>query len=248
MNRIQYQAARRRIGALDCVVIGPTEPDVPVAGLGVFCHGFGAGGDDLVGLAGGLLQRVDANAPLRLVFPTAPLELSDQGLPGGRAWWLLSIQRLLSAMEERRYDVIRAEVPDGIDSARAQLTETVELALGECQLDSSRLLLGGFSQGAMLSVDVALRGLAEPPGKLCLYSGALICEPEWRPRLDRLAACEILQSHGRLDPILPLLAGRWLHDMLVEGGSSVEFIEFDGPHTIPFEAIERTAAMLAELA
>lgn len=252
MKPLNYQARRERLGPLDCVVVSPKVTDSPgesprIAGLAVFCHGFGAGGDDLVGLAGDLLQMAATDEPLMLVFPAAPLSLDEQEMPGGRAWWMLSVQRLISAMEAGRFEQIRAEVPDEIDAARASLTAVIDAALERCGLSAQHLLLGGFSQGAMLAVDTALRGLAEPPAQLCLYSGALICEPLWKPHVPRLKDTEIFQSHGRYDQILPLQTGLWLRDLLQSAPTSVDFVEFNGPHTIPSEALERTAALLSRL-
>jgi phospholipase/carboxylesterase len=248
LTRIAYQATRQRLGSLDCVVIEPTESSTKIEALGVFCHGFGASGEDLVGLAGEFLQIAETDAGLRLVFPAAPHALDDQGMPGGRAWWLMSVQRLMNALEEGQFEQVRAEVPEGIDATRQLLTETIQVALQQCGLGTNRLLLGGFSQGAMLCVETSVRGLPQPPSKLCIYSGALICEKLWKPNLAKLKQTEILQSHGRMDPILPLQTGLWLRDLLRESGCDVDFVEFNGPHTIPYEAIERTARMLVALA
>lgn len=228
-------------------MVHPIDESQAISSMAVFCHGFGAGGDDLVGIASEILQIAAPEHGTMLVFPAAPISLDDQGMPGSRAWWLLSIQRLLSAIEDGRYEQVRDEIPSGIDAAREALVESIQELLDESNLDESRLLLGGFSQGAMLAVDVAVRGLETPPKQLCLYSGCLICESVWKPRANRLNDTEIYQSHGRLDPILPLQTGRWLTDMLQEAGCTVESHEFDGVHTIPMDAIEKTASMLARI-
>ena len=244
MSDLIYRSRRERLGNLDCVSIQP-EGDQPVEKLAVFCHGFGAPGTDLVGIAQELLNASGSDEPMQLLFPAAPLSLEEQGMPGARAWWLLSIARLIAAMESGQFEQIRDEVPEGIDAARESLTETIELALDNAGLGANELLLGGFSQGAMLAVDVACRGLKEPPAALCLYSGALICEKFWKAAAGRLTKCRILQSHGRQDPILPFTAGVWLRDMLLKSDCEVDFIDFNGPHTIPWEAIERTGDLLA---
>lgn len=251
MKPLNYQATRTRLGPLDCVVVAPqasNDATAKIATLGVFCHGFGASGEDLVGLAGELLQIAATDAGIMLVFPAAPLSLEEQGMPGGRAWWMLSIQNLISAMDSGRYEQIREQVPDGIDTARESLTAVIEIALKRCGLSEKNLLLGGFSQGGMLAVETALRGLPEPPAQLCLYSSALICERLWKPLAHRLQHTQIFQSHGRLDPILPFQTGLWLRDMLQAAQCQVDFVEFNGPHTIPIIAIERTAHMLSQLA
>ncbi len=225
------------------MVVQPEVAD-DIRKVAVLCHGFGAPGEDLVGLAQELLQATQAEEQVQLIFPAAPLSLDDQGMPGGRAWWLLSISRLIAAMEEGRFEQVRAEVPEGIDSARELLTETIQTALERVKLTENQLMLGGFSQGAMLAVDVACRGLAKPPAALTLYSGALICEKFWTQSVSNLAGCKIFQSHGKQDPILPFTMGMWLRDLLIKAGCDVDFLEFNGPHTIPWEALQRSAQLL----
>ena len=244
---MKYRADRERLEELDCITIRPAE-EVPVAALAVFCHGYGAGGDDLVGLAAEILNIATPDKPVMMICPAAPIDLTDQGFPGGRAWWNLSIQRLLSAMDEGRYEQIRSEVPEGIDEARTVLTAVVELALKRAGLDETRLMLCGFSQGAMLSMETACLGLKVPPAQLVLYSGALIAEQRWKPQVSRLRGTTILQSHGRIDPILPMQTGLWLREFLEEAGCQVKFIDFNGPHTIPTESLENTAQLLNQLA
>ncbi len=244
MSELVYRAKREKLGKLNCVVVQP-DGTAPIEKVAVFCHGFGAPGDDLVGIAQELLNECKSDVPTQLIFPAAPLTLDAQGMPGARAWWMLSIARLIAAMESGEFEQIREEVPEGIDDARAGLTETIEIALERTQLTVRNLLLGGFSQGAMLSMDVACRGLKEPPAALCLYSGALICKQLWKASVARLGQCKILQSHGRGDTILPFIAGVWLRDMLLEAQCKVDFAEFAGAHTIPMVAITRTARLLA---
>lgn len=243
----EYQFERAQIGSLDCGIVRPADESAEIGSLTVFCHGFGAGGDDLVGLAPELLQIAPLPKPTLMLFPAAPLSLEDEGIPGGRAWWNLSIQRLVDALEEGRYESIREEEPAGIDAAREQLCETISTVLERHALNYDQLMLGGFSQGAMLSMDAACRGLPEPPGALCLFSGCLICERQWKPQVHRLSKTSILQSHGRIDPILPIQTGKWLTELLQAGGCEVDFIEFLGAHTIPFEAIEHAAKLMAEV-
>ena len=245
MTQVSYRASQERIGQLDCITI---QPQVAPRAVAVLCHGFGAPGDDLVGLAPDLLEARSSTAPVELIFPAGPLSLAAEGFPEGRAWWALSIQRLLAMMEQGQYELIREESPDGIEAARDALCEVIETALARRGLTSQHLLLGGFSQGAMLAMECACCGLAQPPAALALYSGCLIREPHWRVAAARLAGTRILQSHGELDPILPLRTGRWLYDLLLAHHCPVDFHQFAGPHTIPWEAIEGTAQLLDGLA
>lgn len=245
MARIKYHTHRRQIGPLDCVVINS---DQPPKALAVLCHGFGASGDDLVGLAPDLLHTRKSDVPVQLVFPAGLLSLDSEGYGDGRAWWALSIQRLIGALEQGQYELVREECPPGIDLARQSLVQTIELLLSQLGLGSHQLLLGGFSQGAMLAMEVACCGLTRPPAALTLFSACLIRELQWKPAAARLASTKIVQSHGTLDQILPVRTGLWLRDMLVQNGCQVDFLQFQGPHTIPWDAIEHTGRLLDELA
>jgi len=86
----------------------------------------------------------------------------------------------------------------------------------------------------------------KPIAGLLLYSGALICESLWRKSAQESSlSLPFVQSHGRIDPILPIATGRWLHQLLIELGCTGDLLEFNGPHTIPGEAIEQTAKLLS---
>jgi len=108
------------------------------------------------------------------------------------------------------------------------------------------VVLGGFSQGAMVTTDLALRQ-DEAPAALVILSGTLLAESEWRARAVRRKGLRVLQSHGRQDPILPFAEAVLLRDLLQESGLAVEFLPFDGPHTISEEALDRLGALLLSL-
>ena len=235
------------LGGLTCRVVDTVPDGTPVELVAVFCHGFGASGTDLVPVAGELLDHAGGlDGRIRFVFPAAPLSLEAFGMPGGRAWWYLDLERLNAAIEQGEFRDQRTHVPAELPEASRLLTALVE-DIGETwNVPPGRLLLGGFSQGSMLATDVALR-LPEAPAALCIWSGTLLCEAEWRELASHRAGLKVLQSHGRLDPLLPFAAAEWLRDLMTDGGLDVEFIEFPGVHTIPAEAIERTAALLESL-
>ncbi len=213
----------------------------------VLSHGFGAPGDDLVPLAGELVQRNPALADrVRFVFPEAPLPLDDYGLPGGRAWWLIDMERLQQAVQRAEYEQLCRRVPDGLAEARQRLTELAQELCRRESLEPSRLVLGGFSQGAILSVDVALHW-AERPAALCLWSGSLVCEPHWRALASRLKDVPVLQSHGEHDPILPFELALRLRDLLSAAGARVEFLRFPGLHEIPSTVLTRSAQFLGDV-
>lgn len=200
----------------------------------VLLHGFGAPGDDLVSLA----DVIDA--PVRFVFPEAPLELG--GLYGdSRAWWLLDLARLEDELRRGTPRDRRTEIPDGLHAVRATMLRLLDQV--ESRLPSSRLVLGGFSQGAMLSLDVALHRDKTPDG-LILMSGTLLAESEWDPRMPKLAGTPILQSHGRADGLLPFGIAEVLRDKLRAAGAQVDWHEFVGGHEIPMTVLAAATKFL----
>jgi phospholipase/carboxylesterase len=202
----------------------------------ILLHGFGAPGDDLVSLA----EVIDA--PVRFVFPEAPLELG--GLYGdSRAWWLLDLMRLEEELRRGIPRDRRDEVPDGLHAAREQVLRLVEQV--ESRLPAKRVVLGGFSQGAMLALDVALHR-PKPPGGLILMSGTLIAASEWEPRFASLRGVPVLQSHGRTDGLLPFSIAEALRDKLRAAGAEVEWHDFVGGHEIPMAVIAAATRFLTD--
>lgn len=232
------------IGELLCrIVDGGPAPTIPV----VLCHGFGAPGEDLVSMSAYLIQMLGEAAPrFRFVFPEAPLSLADEGLPGGRAWWSINMQRLMQLIQANDFSELRTEEPPGIDEAREKLTKTINEVVS--QMDASTYVIGGFSQGAMLTMDATLRGLSTPPAGLCQYSGTLICEPVWQSLASNLIGTSVVQTHGTLDSVLPHEGATLLQELLSDSAKSWEFASFEGPHTIPIESYQLTTKMLLGLA
>lgn len=235
-----------RFGPLRYRLVTPTKS--PRFAL-VLCHGYGAPGDDLVALADAIL-RMEPNLGTEFVFafPEAPLLLGGAGPWESRAWWPIDIEALERAQAEGRSFSAGRAAPDGLPEVRAQLAASLGAFAARFELGFDRMVLGGFSQGAMIATDLGLR-LSPAPLGLALFSGTLLTPAEWKPLAATLAASErapwILQSHGRQDSLLSFGAASALRDLLVEAGLAVEFVPFDGPHTIPPEALARCARLLA---
>jgi phospholipase/carboxylesterase len=239
---------REVLGGLECRTVDWLEDGEQPGLAAICCHGFGAPGRDLVALAAELVTLEPALADVaRFVFPAGPMDLDGLGIPGGRAWWYIDVNRLVTAVERGEAHQLRDVCPDGLAEARAMLTNLVDELRGATGLPASKIVLGGFSQGAMLSTDLALR-MPEAPGGLCILSGTLICEREWRELAKDRGPLGVVQSHGYDDPILPFEAAEWLRDLLVESGLPVEFVPFHGMHSIPPEALRRVAKLLKRVA
>ena len=233
-------------GELDVHVVQPEAGARPPL-LVVFCHGYGASGEDLVPFVPELLEREPRLAPVRFAFPAGPLSLGQAAWGDARAWWPIDWMKMstLSRSPEGRTQ-LRDDVPEGMASARRKLQGCVEALLAGTGLSPERVVLGGFSQGAMLATDLAL-SWEQRPAALVALSSVLLAAEKWRALAPRRAGLPVIQSHGRQDPILPYSEGEALRDFLTAAGLAVEFIPFDGPHTVHPDALDRVARLLGSL-
>ncbi len=147
--------------------------------LVVLAHGYGADGNDLIGLAPHWQRALPTVA---FAAPNAPQRCA--GSPGYQ-WFPIS-----------RLDP--QEMQQGVESAAPAFEAFLESELARLNLPPERLALVGFSQGTMLSLQVGLRR-AVKPAAIVGYSGVLAGPP---PVLGADAR-PILLIHGDSDPMIP---------------------------------------------
>ncbi|WP_141331954.1 alpha/beta hydrolase [Myxococcus sp. AB025B] len=242
MSQPKLRRVATRLGELDCnVVDGLSEGATPELAV-VLCHGLGAAATDLVSLAPFLVSVEPSLVErVRFVFPGAPLTMERWGNPTGRAWFHLPESIMLG--QERDWETYGKSVPEGLPAARRAVMSMVAALSAATKLPYSRIVLGGFSQGGMVTTDVALR-LEECPAGLCILSGTLLAEAEWTQKAKARQGLPVFQGHGRHDDLLPFSTGERLRDTLVQAGLSVDFFPFDGSHMIDEEELKRVAAFL----
>ena len=137
---------------------GPSQP--PRTGgkpksVVVLLHGFGADGNDLIGLAPHWAAQLPET---EFVSPHAPFPCDMA--PSGRQWF---------SFQDRSPDMVLA----GVRAAATILDGFLDDVLAARGLDEHRLALVGFSQGTMMSLHVGLRRKAALAGILG-YSGRLL--------------------------------------------------------------------------
>jgi phospholipase/carboxylesterase len=206
----------------------------------ILLHGFGAPGDDLVSLADVLHVPVGT----RFVFPEGPLSLSF-GPRDARAWWLIDMARIEQDRAAGRIRDLSNEIPKGLAPVREHMLAFLKEVEQKFGADPRKTILGGFSQGAMLSCDVMLR-TTQPYAGLVQLSGTLIAKQEWVPLLPKRKGLPVFQSHGMQDEILPYVGAEGLRDTLTHAGLSVEWHSFRGGHEIPRTVMQRLGPFITK--
>ncbi len=238
----------RKIASLDCTIVDSAGCDDEIRAIVVLCHGFGASGTDLVPVAAELIHqgrgRFDG---IRMVFPAAPMQIDSNGYSDSRAWWPIDMLRIQEMMEKGELRDLRRDRPPLLDERFEHVAGLLMELERETGLGNERIVLGGFSQGAMLATEVALR-IKPSLGGLIVWSGTLLAEDQWRAWARNCVELPIVQTHGRIDPILPFAGAELLKEMFEDAGLDVRFAAFDGPHTIPRNGIEMAAQMIADVA
>jgi len=114
------------------------------------------------------------------------------------------------------------------------IDRALEQAFDRCNVNSKRLAIGGFSDGATYALSLGLDNGTLFTHVMAFSPGFTASRrPQGRPR--------IFISHGRKDDILPIEnCSRRIVPALEDAGYGVTYKEFDGPHTVP-EAIAQDA-------
>jgi phospholipase/carboxylesterase len=171
----------------------------------VLFHGRGADEHDLFPL----LDAIDPERRLQGYTPGGPLALP----PGGAHWYI----------------VPRVGYPDP-ESFRLGYSAASEW-LDALPFRAERIVLGGFSQGAVMSYALGLgKGRARPAALIAL-SGFIPTVDGWEPDLEPPFP-PIAIVHGEYDPVISVEFARTARALLEEAGADVLYREAPVDHTI----------------
>lgn len=215
------------------------ESGKPAKSVVVLLHGYGASGDDLIGLAPFFAHVLPETA---FHSPNAPQEL-EGGFVGGYQWFGLGgyDPGTMSRDPNKLIETFKNMRP-GAEAAAAVLNTYLDQVLAFHGIEANQLALLGFSQGTMMSLHVGLRR-AKPLAAILGYSGALMGS-------DRLPA-EIKSKppvalvHGDADPVVPIQALAEIEKALTGVGVKYESHVVRGlQHGIDGEGAQFGAAFL----
>ena len=186
----------------------------------VLLHGYGSRAEDWLQFE----SKWSVPADTQLVYLQAPLR---GPWSGRRGWWWLNMNGHVPPGETfADYSKIH---PPGIQTAARLVRESLKAM-------PQPIVLGGFSQGAMTSAEIAFHSDQELAG-LVLLSGTTVDEEGWAEHFAGRRHLPIFIAHGRHDSVLPFERMERFQARLKAFGLDVTWLPFDGDHGIPDEVI-----------
>jgi phospholipase/carboxylesterase len=183
----------------------------------VMIHGRGADMHDLADLA----PMFDTAAGVRFVFPNAPKPFeAAPGMTFGWTWFEGWPPNHASLVDSRN------EMLSFLDQITAQYPTP-----------DGKLIVGGFSQGALMALDAGLRTQKKLAGIIALSGG--LYEEELID-LTVHKGLPVFIGHGSQDDVVPVNYARRARRLLEDAGLDVEYQEYPMSHQV---AMEEAAAV-----
>jgi phospholipase/carboxylesterase len=176
----------------------------------VLFHGRGADEHDLFPL----LDILDPEQRLLGATARGPLSLP----PGGAHWY---------AVRQVGYPD-----PETFHATYPQVAAWLDGLLAEHGIAPDRTVLGGFSQGSVMSYALGLGAGRPRPAGIMALSGFIPEVEGFELELGKAAGLPVAIGHGTHDPVISVEFGRDARDRLVEAGADVLYRESPMPHTI----------------
>jgi len=189
----------------------------------VLLHGVGSRGSDLQGVAEHLQQAMP-QASVAIPDGTSAFDMGP-----GFQWFSVS-----GVTEENRPARILA-ARQAFDARLAEVFRQQDI-----NPETDRVILMGFSQGAIMAMDALVRG-NYPLAGVVAFSGRLASPLPLQP----LAGSAAVLIHGKADPVIPWQESQKAAEALSAAGVQVELsIEEHVPHTISLAGIRAATTFI----
>ena len=199
----------------------------------IWLHGLGADGNDFVPI----VQELSL-PPLgiRFVFPHAPMR--PVTINGGfvmRAWYDIAYQ-----------DLALKEDETGLRQSQKSIEELIarEESRG---VPANRIVIAGFSQGGVISLQTGLRQPKRLGGIMSLSAYLPLAAKVTNERNAANNDVPIFLGHGIADNIVPLPLGTASRDQLIKLGYGVDWHQYPMMHSVCAEELEDISAWLTRV-
>ena len=186
---------------LTVVYQAPRKPAPGKPPLLVLLHGFGANEQDLLPIAARLDPR------LAVASPRGPYQIRS----GSYSW-------------------VNGNTADELGSARRMILACIDQVADSQGADRSRVYLAGFSQGAMLTLAIALTEPEKIAGAAVLSGRLVAAVRDNHAENERLRGFPILVTHGTEDRQIPIRSAHDIRQALKPLGVAVDYHEFESGH------------------
>jgi phospholipase/carboxylesterase len=190
----------------------------------VLFHGRGTDEDDLFPL----LDLLDPDSRLAGFTPRGPLSLP----PGGAHWYAI---REIGYPDRDTFMATFARIAEWLDAIR-----------GELGIPPERTVLGGFSQGAVMTYALAYGRGRPKPAAIVALSGFMPTVEGFELDLEGRGDIPVAIAHGSFDPIIGVEWGRDAYQRLRAAGASVTYHEAPLPHAVDPEHLAALAGWVRE--
>lgn len=224
----------RQLGKIHCQEINKND-DAPWI---IFFHGYGADCNDLFSLG----EMIATKKTYNWLFPNGFLEVPIGPGWTGRAWWPVDMMEIQRAAERGEHRDFSDTTPPGMPKAYDMAMEMIR----QLRVPWNKIILGGFSQGAMLATELYLKA-PETPAGLVIMSGTLLHQEEWKKLIPQRTGQRFYQSHGNADPILGFKQAQQLETLLTQNGMKGSLQSFRGGHEIPAQVLTKIGEYINSL-
>jgi phospholipase/carboxylesterase len=215
---------------LDSIVI-ETQPD-PDAAI-IWLHGLGADGNDFVPIVEQL--QLPSHFAIRFIFPHAPVRpiTINQGyhMPG---WYDIS-----------SLSIVDQEDAAGIRESSAILTELCQEQEAS-GIDSSRIIVAGFSQGGAIALHCGCRYPRPLAGIMALSTYLALPDTLEDEISDYASEIPVFMAHGRQDDVVNIEYGKQGLEQLEANTIEVQWNEYDMGHAVCVEEIQHISQWLSQ--
>ncbi len=204
----------KEMSLLPAIVMETKEnPDASV----IWLHGLGADGNDFAPIVPEL--QLPESMAVRFIFPHAPsIPVTINGGFVMPAW----------------YDILEMEIDRKVDTTQLMMSAAAINAFVQNELDqgidSTRIIIAGFSQGGAVAYQVALSSDRPLGGLLVMSTYFATGDAIELSGQNRNIDIEI--QHGEHDPVVPERLGREAYKRLLKEGYTVNYRSYPMEHSV----------------
>jgi len=204
---------------LDCVEV---QPDIPATASIIWLHGLGANGHDFEPIVPEL--RLPNSLPVRFIFPHSPsIPVSINGGMTMPAWY-----DILEMSIERKVDL--THLTESAMAVQALIDREIERGI-----DSSRIIVAGFSQGGAVAYQAALTYPKPLAGLLAMSTYFATKDSITLSEANKDISINIM--HGSQDPVVVPTLGDDAASTLIALGYQPSYKQYPMEHAVCSEQV-----------